>query len=1066
MVSLQQKKLRAQRLLREIEEEEKKQEEKDSFREKLERKIREVEYDAKYSPTEIAKERTILRNKTKYKDLHVYEKKYQDMMIREYMDNRDTGDNVYRIDSYIDYSYDKEILNRIMEKFDLSKYLDANGKLNENFMRTVRSPNFSFEHLADNNFARVNFYMGNLNTQIVVALFILKRFEYFDIPIRYPFLNKLYDYAKDDAVFNECLSRAFLDNTNMRYGLVPERVYNKKGKLVEIKNPKNKQHRKIKADKRTAKQIYKKIQLREKNNVIKDINIDNVYYKVSKNCVHDYLSKFYGKKIVRKHLIADIPNYQDIFNLAEILKFSVYVYDASVRLIDKRIIHNSIKDINIMIHDNHMFVLKINKKKKKMINIIYHNKDDYNIDKYNDSINTKIILDNYDTFKLLLKKYNEKYSLLDFSENHFKMKNNCMILYDVSFKDNQDIIEDFESEAVNIYNLIESKLQLKGFMNNETYQEFKDAQNILHYKTNFNSNAKFDHNASYLSHFYDKTIAWPIPCINDYFLYYNNHKIQDHYFYEVSFHYNDEFIHTHNRIIYGRVLLYIKEIEKEDSVQIIKEIKKYFMPNRTKNINQLYLPTPDKKIETETIHFPKHMMIRYIGWLQSCYSVGTKKYTINDDEERLGFIKNNECFGAQEVIDKNPSWIQNNNGRNKKNDKVVTLNTSNLKASTGLLINIIIKDLTNLALYKFNRQFIIDNPKAKLNSIKVDSIGYRFKGDYKKNKYMNETKYGFFKIEALNLEDNEKNEVIKTSLHEKNVLINKKKVEVIKTSFHEQKVLINKREQIEDYEVKDIEHLISINKSFNLEGLAGFGKSHVCTHIIRPTLEKQNKEYIMTSTTICNTADHKDCCTFQSLIHNKSDFELLESLKNIDYIIIDEAVQLGEYLLKKVEFIKLMSNVQFIFLSDSLQCTYDDYHGKAFIDTYFCQNLLDNNRVVIKEHKNIRYDKELYKHIKYIIEHKNDISLIRDYVRENFKNKEVKRRGYDTKTNINLAWRRDTCSDITEGDIGCYTVHSYQGKTIKEDFTIHEWDEMPFRVLYTAISRGTTKDQIQLISFK
>jgi hypothetical protein len=44
----------------------------------------------------------------------------------------------------------------------------------------------------------------------------------------------------------------------------------------------------------------------------------------------------------------------------------------------------------------------------------------------------------------------------------------------------------------------------------------------------------------------------------------------------------------------------------------------------------------------------------------------------------------------------------------------------------------------------------------------------------------------------------------------------------------------------------------------------------------------------------------------------------------------------------------------------------------------------------------------------------------------------------------------------------CVTTHKIQGTTINERFTIHDWGNMPTELKYTALSRGTKCDDIQI----
>ena len=42
------------------------------------------------------------------------------------------------------------------------------------------------------------------------------------------------------------------------------------------------------------------------------------------------------------------------------------------------------------------------------------------------------------------------------------------------------------------------------------------------------------------------------------------------------------------------------------------------------------------------------------------------------------------------------------------------------------------------------------------------------------------------------------------------------------------------------------------------------------------------------------------------------------------------------------------------------------------------------------------------------------------------------------------------------------TVHSAQGETIDQKYTVYEWQNMPYKVLYTALSRGKCLNNVFL----
>jgi hypothetical protein len=47
----------------------------------------------------------------------------------------------------------------------------------------------------------------------------------------------------------------------------------------------------------------------------------------------------------------------------------------------------------------------------------------------------------------------------------------------------------------------------------------------------------------------------------------------------------------------------------------------------------------------------------------------------------------------------------------------------------------------------------------------------------------------------------------------------------------------------------------------------------------------------------------------------------------------------------------------------------------------------------------------------------------------------------------------------------CITTHKSQAKTIREPYTIHEWDKMDRRLRYVALSRATCCEHINIIQY-
>ena len=143
-------------------------------------------------------------------------------------------------------------------------------------------------------------------------------------------------------------------------------------------------------------------------------------------------------------------------------------------------------------------------------------------------------------------------------------------------------------------------------------------------------------------------------------------------------------------------------------------------------------------------------------------------------------------------------------------------------------------------------------------------------------------------------------------------------------------------------------------------------------------------------------------------------------------------------------------NVKFILIGDECQ-THSVDSSTSLLRSNFTYKLLDYN-VMLKEHnkKYCRYDEELNKHLQFIRNNFNNIDLIKNYVYKNFQITNEKN------TAINIAYFHKTC----DNNENCHTVHSYQGKTINEPFTIYNIYQMSSYLIYTALSRATKYNNI------
>jgi len=256
------------------------------------------------------------------------------------------------------------------------------------------------------------------------------------------------------------------------------------------------------------------------------------------------------------------------------------------------------------------------------------------------------------------------------------------------------------------------------------------------------------------------------------------------------------------------------------------------------------------------------------------------------------------------------------------------------------------------------------------------------------------------------------------------------------------------------YDVDSVTELIDSDESFAIDGKAGYGKTHLLKNVIIPHFEKNNIKYLITSTTNEN-ADYIDGSTIHSHLLKK-DTTINEIIKNIGeykYVIIEESTQITSDLLIMMDKIKNNTNTKFITIGDNNQCKSVDNIYWTKHEDYL--RLMDNNIVCIKWHPKARYPKEYDDFLNDIMDkfdNNVDRNEINKTIREMFKNNK-----HDN-SKLNIVWSHER----GKKEKNYSTVHSIQGKTLTEQFTIFEWERMPKDVLYTALSRCSNSKLIEL----
>jgi hypothetical protein len=247
----------------------------------------------------------------------------------------------------------------------------------------------------------------------------------------------------------------------------------------------------------------------------------------------------------------------------------------------------------------------------------------------------------------------------------------------------------------------------------------------------------------------------------------------------------------------------------------------------------------------------------------------------------------------------------------------------------------------------------------------------------------------------------------------------------------------------------DVKELLGSSASFCLNARAGYGKTYILNHEIKPTLDELNKKYVICSTTKSN-AKSLNCEVINSVVMLKkhSMQYLKDNFKNIDYIIIDEASRIGMPIMNRLEIIKRYNpNISYIFIGDSNQCQfqYDD-----IMNSRVFKKLIDYNEVSIQWHDKSRYSQEYDEFLNGLLKFDNggyDKEAI-EYIKAFFKD-QVKKEPYNDTNKIKLTYTHAKGKTLSN----YMTVHKAQGMTLNEPHSVYELGRMTLKILYTALSR-------------
>lgn len=271
--------------------------------------------------------------------------------------------------------------------------------------------------------------------------------------------------------------------------------------------------------------------------------------------------------------------------------------------------------------------------------------------------------------------------------------------------------------------------------------------------------------------------------------------------------------------------------------------------------------------------------------------------------------------------------------------------------------------------------------------------------------------------------------------------------------------------KLNNCEVKDTLALLSANKSFCMVGRGGYGKTHHFKTVIKKYFEDNNIKYELTSTTKEN-AEQIGGLNIQSLLSKKDSSlsNILDYFKNHKYIIVDETSQITSNLMNILHYIKSNLGVKLIMIGDINQCGSVD-NRRTWMNTKAFKDLVEYNFVNFRWTEFSRYDKNYDQFLDKVLkmfDKCNNREEINYFISEYFYDNGCDRNEEKETNKMILVWSHNMGKKLNKEGHNYNTVHNYQGKTIKDKYSIYEWDRMPREILYTALSRASKKDFITL----
>ena len=861
--------------------------------------------------------------------------------------------------------------------------------------------------------------ISNYSEAILSAAILTRRdlIDFNKLPNVYTKVYNIFRHAQVDSDdFNMLFYSKFKRWINMKQKGFGDRYLNittRDGRITTATNPLT--NRKIKANGRTYKDIFGKIPLMSK--------IDNKYddlclykteeYEVGEYCVPSYLKKKLKVKEYKK--ISDYftntptPNYLQLTELLNSIDYGldVYITDEAECI---QIQETYDKYISIMIHVNHMYVLKTNNR-----NII---KKDKNLKQELLYVEDFERLSAGEMYTSGSKTVNgTKYKC----DNHYRKIEDRFNLMSSFSQNNIDFFNESDIRPVRYFNMTVKNVD--GLDLNKCYPNILRNKNYIFPKQNGTEKIEaYDkelksHGFYYINLEYRTDIEIALFGKDKYFWtlgYVINHmKLKKRSTIICQMIANDSTYFISDKDFYGSDKIKCDVSSDNLSLTLYSGYLAKYEYDKTKYLTcdglekEAYL----KKYENDGGCATKG----YISYIAKKEKDGKIKEvlrtkTYKDDEDRQKLLNKIETLGCEIDYESKPT---------------VSISSTYYKKSCGLYVYLAILQYARFQIWHVYNEVRKIYKDANIKKIYTDSISFDVPLTEKQKNKINKNleEYGF----SVKLERSpyEWNNTPSTPIEPK---------------IHTTKLIDN----------DDINKLLNDNKSFCIDSFAGYGKTHLIQHVIIPYINEQNKKYVLTTTTDESLKLYKgfECNTLQSVLSSKDTtlFTLKKKFKDVDYLIIDECSYIQMHLLNMLQYVKRINpNLKIILAGDVNQCTF----GANLMKTDVFYDLVDGNTHTIQYHDKCRYGKEYDNFLKGLLQFTGEPDSKRmNYIKQYF-SKQIKKDGNKDDNEIKLTWTHAKGKTLSN----YMTVHSVQGQTLS-NYSIYEIDRMDISILYTALSRA------------